>query len=368
MSSVADELDPVVVAQKVQKYMHLLPAASAETLAKMRSTAPAAESGENVVPPVAEEAEYARPVANSWPALSVERARDRAVGCLLGLAIGDAVGAAAESKPRGSFPPLTDMVGGGPFNLSPGEWTADTTMALCLAESLIAAGTIDQDDLMIRLQGWLERGEYTVHGECIDIDATTRTAIERFAADGIAAAGVQTTSSAGNGSLVRLAPLAIFKAKNAEEAAQWAVKQSRTTHAAQICLDACKLFISQLVDALSGADKADAMRQRVMALSPAVLFISAGEWKTKTRDEIKSNGYVVHTLEAALWSVWQTDNFRDAVLTAANLGGAANSVAAVAGQLAGALYGAAAIPRDWLAKLAWRDKIEQLAKSLFECT
>ena len=317
---------------------------------------------------MAPSADYPLPRVTAWPALSVELARDRAVGCLLGLAVGDAVGAAVEFKPRDSFQPLTGMVGGGPFNLPPGEWTDDTTMALCLAESLLAAGDVDQRDLMIRLQGWLERGENTVSGKCFDIGVTTRTAIERFAADGIATAGIHAASSAGNGSLVRLAPLAIFSARNAARAEQLAIKQSRTTHAAPACLDACQLFIAQLVDALRGADKERVMRQRVMALSPPLLFISAGEFKTKNREQIKSSGYVVHTLEAALWSVWQTDSFREAVLTAANLGDDADSVAAVAGQLAGALYGASAIPGEWLAKLAWRDKIEKLANSLFDRT
>jgi ADP-ribosyl-[dinitrogen reductase] hydrolase len=103
-----------------------------------------------------------------------------------------------------------------------------------------------------------------------------------------------------------------------------------------------------------------------MALTPKLLFISGGDWKDKRREDIRSGGYVVETLEAALWSVWQTRTFQDAVLTAANLGGDSDSVAAVAGQLAGALYGAAAISADWLAALAWREKIAALATALFE--
>jgi ADP-ribosyl-[dinitrogen reductase] hydrolase len=373
MSTATDnDLDPATIAKKVQKYRHLLPGPSPTMLDKMRSGTPVESAGDAAsgaaLSGAAVQAGDALAEASAWPPLSQEQPRDRAIGSFLGLAVGDAVGAAVEFEPRGSFPPLTDMVGGGPFSLPPGEWTDDTTMALCLAESLLAAGDVDQDDLMTRFQGWMERGENTVPGKCFDIGRTTRTAIERFAAEGISAAGSQAASSAGNGSLVRLAPLAIFSAKDPERARELAVKQSRTTHAAATCLDACKLFVSQLVDALQGADKEAVMRQRVMALSPVVLFISAGEWKTKAREEIKSTGYVVHTLEAALWSVWKTDNFRDAVLTAANLGVDSDSVAAVAGQLAGALYGASAIPGKWLAKLAWRDKIEKLANALFEHT
>jgi ADP-ribosyl-[dinitrogen reductase] hydrolase len=366
MSSVIEErLDPVEVARKVHKYRHLLPVMSPVALAKMDGET-AATGGEDATIPATDTSDFPLPRTPAWPVLTPEQARDRAVGCLLGLAVGDAVGAAVEFKARNSFPPLSDMIGGGPFNLAPGEWTDDTTMALCLAESLLAAGDLDQRDFMVRLQGWLERGENTVPGRCFDIGVTTRAAIERFAADGVATAGTQAATSAGNGSLVRLAPLAIASAANAERAAVLAVKQSRTTHAAQTCLDACQLFIAQLVDALNGADDEATLRQRVMALSPSLLFISAGEYKSKPRAEIASSGYVVHTLEAALWSVWQTDNFRDAVLTAANLGDDSDSVAAVAGQLAGALYGAKSIPETWLTKLAWKSKIEELANALFD--
>ncbi len=363
-----DDSDPVKIARKLQVYAHLLPPASPTMTAKMLSGQPDAGAGRGGGRGKADAPAAVVPAlpGPTWPALDPAAARDRAVGCLLGLAVGDAIGTAVEFKPRDSFAPLTDMVGGGPFGLAPGEWTDDTTMALCLAESLLAKGTVDPADLMTRFAGWLQRGENTVSGRCFDIGATTRAAIESFIADGNPAAGSHHASAAGNGSLVRLAPLAIFAAGDRALAELLAGKQSRTTHAALEVIGSCRLFTDMLIDALTGADKAGALRQRVMALAPKVLFISAGEYKDKTRDQIGSSGYVVHTLEAALWSVWQTDNFRDAVLTAANLGDDADSVGAVAGQLAGALYGAKGIPADWLAKLAWRDRIEKLANELFD--
>lgn len=363
--SAGDDLDPVTMVRKLRRYNHLLPTVSEQMAEKMQSGAPPSP---DAGAPAAVAAPPAAPSLPTrvWPALSPEQARDRALGCLLGLAVGDAVGAAVEFKARDSFPPLTDMIGGGPFNLQPGEWTDDTTMALCLADSLLATGTVDQEDFMLRLRGWLEHGENTVSGTCFDIGVTTRAAIENYIATGFAASGRMEPTSAGNGSLVRLAPLAILTAGDHDDAEFLALKQSRATHAHQECLDACKLFVAQLLDALDGADKDAATRQRVMSLSPKLLFISAGEWREKPRTAIRSSGYVVHTLEAALWSVWQADNFRDTVLTAANLGDDADSVAAVAGQLAGALYGAKAIPEAWLAKLAWRDRIEQLAADLFD--
>jgi ADP-ribosyl-[dinitrogen reductase] hydrolase len=358
--------DPDELERKMRLYGHLLPPIPNALLARMMSESPAGSILEPGDVPVGGHPASAASETPAWPRLSEAEARDRALGCLLGLAVGDAVGTAVEFRPRGDFPPLTDMIGGGPFNLKPGEWTDDTTMALCLAESLLAKSTVDQLDLMTRLRGWLERGENTVPGRCFDIGGTTRTAIDRFVADGNPSAGSDAPDAAGNGSLVRLAPLAIFYAEDASEARLMARKQSRATHAAQECLDACALFVSQLVDALTGADKEAATGQRVMSLTANLLFISGGDWKTKTREQIHSSGYVVHTLEAAIWSVWRTGNFRDAVLTAANLGDDADSVGAAAGQMAGALYGASAIPKEWLAKLAWRDKIEALANALFE--
>jgi ADP-ribosylglycohydrolase len=354
----------VSLARKLRKYSYLLPQPSAVTLAKMDGGPPPQDETPSEQP-AAPPPDPRLPPAN-WPQLTTLASRDRALGCLLGLAVGDAVGAAVEFKPRDSFPPVTDMTGGGPFDLKPGEWTDDTTQALCLGESLLTDSNVDLADFMTRMRAWMERGEYTVPGRCFDIGNATRAAIERYISTGLAGAGSEAGDTAGNASLVRLAPLAIRTANNVERARYLAVKQSRATHATVECLDACSLFVSYLVDALNGADKTAATRPRVLALAPNLLFISAGEWKTKTRDEIQSSGYVVHTLEAALWSVWQTDNFKDAVLTAANLGDDADSVAALAGQLAGALYGASAIPPDWLAKLAWRDKLEQLAQKLFD--
>jgi ADP-ribosyl-[dinitrogen reductase] hydrolase len=399
MSTIAEEEDTpearLADARKAAQYSYLLPAASAQMMDKMRAGEGAVEEDteedteetpddeapgeETPAEEVAAENTAAaqsattatgeQPDADSgvaWEPIDEAAARDKAIGCFLGLAVGDALGGAVEFAARGSFPLVTDMTGGGPFQLAVGEWTDDTTMALCLAESLLKDPDLDLADLMTRFRAWLEKGENTVRGACFDIGATTRAAIQSFIADGDPNAGIDGPRSAGNGSLVRLAPVAILRRSSIDEATSMAQKQSRATHAAQESLDACSLFIAQLIDALAGGNKEAVMRQRVMALTPRLLFISAGEWKKKSRDGIRSSGYVVRTLEAALWSVWKTDNYRDAVLTAVNLGDDADSVGAVAGQLAGALYGAKSIPQDWLAKLAWREKIENLAGALFD--
>jgi ADP-ribosyl-[dinitrogen reductase] hydrolase len=329
------------------------------------STEPSA-AGAGALPQSGSDPARAAQLPVDWEPIDEAAARDKVLGCFLGLAVGDALGAAVEFSARDSFPPIDDMRGGGPFLLPPGQWIDDTTMALCLAESLLANKYFDAEDFMNRLRAWLEKGENTAVGKCFDIGNATRMAVESFIGDGNPAAGSTDPHTAGNGSLVRLGPVAIASRDNADIAIDLAQRQSRSTHAAQEALGACSLFTAQLVDALNGADKQQVLRQRVMALTTRPLLISAGDWKSKTRAEISSSGYVVRTLEAALWCVWNTENFRDAVLLAVNLGDDADSVGAVAGQLAGALYGSKAIPPEWLAKLIWRDKIEQLAGALFD--
>jgi ADP-ribosylglycohydrolase len=290
---------------------------------------------------------------------------DRAVGALLGLAVGDALGTTLEFSRRDSRPPVADMVGGGPFGLAPGQWTDDTSMALCLADSLLACNGIDQRDLMERFARWFMHGENSVTGRCFDIGNTTREAILRFLRSGDPVAGKEDANSAGNGSLMRLAPVAIFwcsaPAVQAEAAAR---AQSATTHGAAAAVDACAFFAGLLIEAIHGSSKAAVLAPRRFAGHPAIATVAAGGWHDKPRGAIESSGYVVHTLEAALWSVHRTNGFSEALL-AANLGDDADTVAAVTGQLAGAIYGADAIPLAWRERLAWSESIQARANALY---
>ena len=285
---------------------------------------------------------------------------------MVGLAVGDAVGTTVEFQPRDSFPPVSDMIGGGPFALAPGQWTDDTSMALCLAESLLASRGLDELDLMKRFVRWWKYGENSATGRCFDIGNTTREALARFERTGEPLAGSSDPRTAGNGSLMRLAPVAVFFHASLEAARDAARKQSMTTHAAPATLDACAYFAGLLVYSIGGAGKEQVLAPRAFTGDPAVEEVVAGSWKTKSRESIRSSGYVVHTLEAALWSVARTASFEEAVLTAANLGDDADTVAAVTGQLAGALWGHNAIPERWCALLACSDRIEALAGALFD--
>jgi ADP-ribosyl-[dinitrogen reductase] hydrolase len=292
---------------------------------------------------------------------------DRARGALLGLAVGDAIGTTVEFMPRGSFAPLTDMVGGGPFNLQPGQWTDDTSMALCLAASLIDNG-FDTHDQMQRYLMWHDEGYMSSTGKCFDIGCATSDALERFRHSGDPMAGSFRPDSAGNGSIMRLAPVPIYYLDTPDQAIQMSDRQSRTTHQAPECLSACRLLAQALVRALQGMTKEEVLAplQQADPMSNALTLLAAGHYKTKTATQIKGSGYVVESLEAAFWCFWQTDNFKDCVLLAANLGDDADTTAAVAGQLAGAFYGESGIPAQWLQKLTMAKTIglmaEQLAK------
>jgi ADP-ribosyl-[dinitrogen reductase] hydrolase len=291
---------------------------------------------------------------------------DRYRGCLLGLAVGDALGTTVEFQPRGTFPPVTEMVGGGAFNLKPGQWTDDTSMALCLAASLVESNGFDATDQMNRYLNWYLNGYLSSTGKCFDIGGTTRQALERFKLTGKPMSGSTHPASAGNGSLMRLAPIPMFYAPSKTKARLYAGKSSRTTHGAKECVEACSVFAEMLVLTLAGMDKETILFESRAAgdVSEKILAIARGEYRDKSVQHIRGNGYVVDALEAALWCFWTTATFSEAVLAAANLGEDADTTAAICGQIAGAYYGQSGIPTPWLDKLYLRDEIIGLAEKL----
>jgi ADP-ribosyl-[dinitrogen reductase] hydrolase len=292
--------------------------------------------------------------------------RERFRGCLVGLAAGDAVGTTVEFRPRGSFQPLTDMVGGGPFDLLPGQWTDDTSMALCLGTSLVECGGFDPFDQMKRYCRWQDDGYMSSTGECFDIGRTVADALARYRRSGDPFAGSTHRHSAGNGSLMRLAPVPMFFYPDLDAVERFAAESSRTTHGAAESVDACRLFARAICRALAGSEKGEVLiaDADTFAGSEAIVAIARGSFRDKREDEISGSGYVVSTLEAALWAFFRTDSFEDAVITAANLGDDADTTAAVCGQIAGAYYGAAGIPPAWLERLAMIEEITALADRL----
>ena len=298
---------------------------------------------------------------------------DRFRGCLLGLAAGDAVGTTVEFRPRGSFTPVIDMVGGGPFALEAGQWTDDTSMALCLAESLIEKGAFDPNDQMRRYLSWWQEGHLSSTGTCFDIGNTVASALLRYEQTGEPFAGSTDPYSAGNGSIMRLAPIPMFYFREPDRAIAMAAKSSRTTHGARTCLDACRYLAGLTVGALRGESK-----ERLLSCdySPAdggwadaplceeIREIARGSFKSKQASEVTASGYVVKSLEAALWAFHRSRSFEEGCLLAVNLGDDADTVGAVYGQLAGAHYGEQDIPDRWRVKIAEKDLILRYADAL----
>ncbi len=299
--------------------------------------------------------------------------RDRYRGALLGLAVGDAVGTTLEFKSPGSFERHTDMVGGGPFGLKPGEWTDDTSMALCLAESLIECGGFDPKDQLTRYRRWFREGHLSSTGTCFDIGNTVMDALSRFDATGDAYCGSPDPWMAGNGSLMRLAPAPLAFAHDARLALERSGESSRTTHGAPTAIDACRYYGGLIVGAVHGASKDEVLSPRYSPvaglwdaepLAPEIDEIARGSFIERGPPEIKGVGFVVKALEAALWAFHRGTDFRDGLLLAVNLGDDADTTGAIYGQLAGAYYGVDGIPAEWRERLVQRELIERYADGL----
>ncbi|KPA07704.1 ADP-ribosylarginine hydrolase Tri1 [Pantoea agglomerans] len=343
------------LATYTRKYAHLLPELSPQLINRM-----AYEHQ-----PMPDE----KPVKPEWmytlkQRISDVEALDKAKGLLMGLAVGDAVGTTLEFQARDSSH-IYDMVGGGPFNLKAGEWTDDTSMALCLAETYIEKNCCDMDFFREKLISWYKTGHNSSNGVCFDIGNTTRYALEQVIKHGPDWLGNNSPETAGNAALIRHAPVAIFRRKSFIDGWRDASIQSMSTHCAPESIDCCQYINVILHYLLNGFGKDEAFSPHKIPFLVRVLIINAGEYKEKHRDQIRSSGYVIDTLEAALWAVWHTDNFKDAILLAANLADDADSVAATAGQLAGALYGLSGIPAEWVDKIVDKDRILSMAEELF---
>ena len=293
----------------------------------------------------------------------------------MGLAAGDSLGTTLEFQEPGTFQPIDDIVGGGPFGLLPGQWTDDTSMALCLAMSLIETAEFDPSDQMRRYLRWWREGYLSSTGSFVDIGNTTADALSRFEDTGDPYSGPTDPWSAGNGSLMRLAPVPMYFAGNAAEAIDRSASSSRTTHGAEEAVDACRYFSGLLVGALTGVDKGtllsgqycpvDGLWER-SPLSDRIAAVADGSFEEREPPDIRGTGYVVDTLEAALWAFHRSRSFREGALMVVNLGRDADTTGAVYGQLAGAHYGVEAIPIEWRERLTMSDEILGMADALYE--
>ncbi len=301
---------------------------------------------------------------------------DKIVGSIVGLGIGDALGVPAEFRRRGSFREITDYRGGGDYaglidGIPPGYWTDDTSMALCLADSLIATRGYDGNDVLERFSRWEKDGLNSSINYCFDIGRQTLRSIQYYRHHGQPyPLDTELERAAGNGGLMRIAPvIGAYALANDQQAETQVVLSSHHTHPNKLASGAAKVMnaVMRTLIATEQPITSDELSrlirkhsaQSLDELYQRVAFESLGE---KPAEQISSSGYVVDSLEAALWAVVSTETFEDAVLKAVNLGDDADTVGAITGQIAGARYGAAAIPEHLTAGLYDFERIERKAQ------
>lgn len=301
--------------------------------------------------------------------------RDRYRGALVGLAAGDALGASVQHRKPGSFTPVSDMSGGGPFHLPRGAWTDDTAMALCLAESLIECRGFDAADQVTRYQRWQREGHLSSTGECIGITAGVARALAATRWSGKVFAGSHDPAQLDKETLSRVAPVVLYFLTDPRLAIHHAAEAARITHQAPVVLDSCRYLAALLVSALQGAGREQLLGARHAAISALwserplkkpVEALAKGSYRARSAAEIDSGGSIVQGLEAALWALDRSASFREGALLAVNFGRDADVIGAVYGQLAGALYGYGGIPLNWRTALAKRELIEDFADRLLE--
>ncbi|MGZ8924466.1 MAG: ADP-ribosylglycohydrolase family protein [Nitrososphaeraceae archaeon] len=277
---------------------------------------------------------------------------DKLKGCFVGLAIGDALGTPLEFSARDEYSLVEDMIGGGPFNLNPGEWTDDTSMALCAAHSLISNKSFNPENILDNFVNWWQTGFMSHNNKCFDIGMVTQQSLILYQLNNIhpLEIGSKDDHHSGNGSIMRLAPFVVFNHNNIDECITMCQDQSKLTHGSRKCLYACEVMGKLIYNLCNGGKWND--------------FIDYNTFSNLTREQIKSSGYVIDTLKAAIWAVTTTRSFEEALILAVNLADDSDTVGAVTGQLAGARYGYSSIPSRWLDKLVWKDKIEEMFEQL----
>jgi len=299
--------------------------------------------------------------------------KDKAIGCFIGLAVGDALGAPVQSLKPGNFPPVTEMLPNPHFNTPAGYWTDDTSMAICLCESLVECKGFDPQDQLARYLSWLTEGYNSSTDEAFDIGRTTLLSLTNYGKTGDLVSPYHNSHQAGNGSIMRLAPLSIYYRNDPRAGIYYAGESSKTTHSNKEAVDGCRLLAALTIGILQGDGKETVLapgyapRSNVWEedpLHPHIDAISQGSWRNKSAQTLSASGYVVDTLEAALWGFGTTDSFEEGMTAVVNLGNDADTTGAVYGQLAGAYYGLEAIPERWLNALAKKDVLTNHVKQL----
>ena len=290
--------------------------------------------------------------------------KHRLQGMFIGLAVGDALGAPVEFMTPGRFEPVTGMRGYGTHNLPPGYWTDDTSMALCLADSLLQEHRYDSFDVMNRYQRWAAEGYRSSTGVCFDIGNQISSSLADYEQHSWVPAAAERTTAAGNGSIMRLAPVvmaAVAVGQDAAGAKHLARISARETHYSVKTEDATEVFGEMLFRAVTARTKSEILPTGGVSEMIERMVRGAGGLSA---EEVEPSGYVLSTLQMAVWAFVTTDSFADGALACVNSGGDSDTVAAVYGQLAGAYYGLEGIPADWREELVQYQELLALADEL----
>ncbi|KAL8868713.1 MAG: hypothetical protein Q9174_004806 [Haloplaca sp. 1 TL-2023] len=318
----------------------------------------------------------AKPISNA----------SRIRGSLYGVAICDALGGPVEFCFRGTFDRVTDFRHNDNFNLPPGCWTDDTSMTLCLAQSLVdGKGLFDAKDQVQKYMAWYETGYMSSIGRCFDIGNATRTALSTWRKQLENDAGAESMQvgqnaidrtlkrkvQCGNGSLMRVSPIGLVFHSNIEMALEYAAASSQLTHPYPTNAEACKIYTQLIASTFSRVSKADlASLVTRWPYEDPDLKLRLGRygnleaWQEVGDEQISSSGYVVHSLEASLWAFFTTDGFETGALKAVNLGEDADTVGAIYGGLAGAFYGVETLPQTWTRGLQAKGKIDDVVEGV----
>lgn len=292
---------------------------------------------------------------------------------IIGHAIGDAMGVPIEFYEREKLlaHPVTDMIDG---YVPKGYWSDDTSMEIALIESFNQKGLFDYDDIMMKFSEWINKGKYTPSGKAFDMGRTCLNAIRKYD-EGMTKpvdCGLNDFYSNGNGSLMRILPVAyycFYKKLEIQEIYQIVKDISSLTHANEISILGCYIYVNYAIFLLNGDDRYMAyhkvkyinysmFKQKYLQLYSRILEEDISELKI---EDIKSSGYVVDTLEAVLWVFLNASSYREAIIASINLGGDTDTIGAITGSLAGILYGYGSIPQEWLHQLVKRDYLEDLS-------
>lgn len=269
---------------------------------------------------------------------------NRLQSAVYGIAIGDALGLPVQFMPRDSYPEVTEMIKNEKLPWPAGTWSDDTSLTLATVDSLLTCEGVDIPDMRARFMDWMDNGAYTQDGEAFDQGFTTVHALTH-------GCGCTNEQSNGNGSLMRILPLAFVKNLSDEQIAQ----VSGITHAHPLSVEACQVYIHAAQLILDGFSLSEAIETACLASETFAGLVDIGQC---SRSEIRSTGYVKDSLEAAVWCLLTTNNFRDALVKAVNLGEDTDTIGAITGGLAGIAYGMESIPEPWMNALRKKDIIE----------